>query len=56
MFDPDDPYGFQRKPSKAYHQRNYGPVRDMNETNRMLIGGAVTIGTLGLIGSLFRRN
>ena len=30
-------------------------AQDINDINRTLIGGAVTIGTLGLIGSLFRK-
>jgi len=38
-----------------WHKENRKSADDINSVNRTLIAGAVTIGTLGLIGSLFRR-
>lgn len=60
---------YEYRPKPYYHQRQYlKPIivrrqqperynasRDLNETARTVVGGAVVIGTLGLFGSLLNR-
>jgi hypothetical protein len=44
---------------RTYHHRHYtrehyNAARDMNDTARVVVGGAVVIGTLGLLGAMMR--
>lgn len=44
-----------RKPTIVRMQRHpgYNPEQDLNQTARVVVGGAVIIGTLGLLGHAF---
>jgi hypothetical protein len=48
------PRVYQRQ---RYYERpqRYNASRDMNDTARFVVAGAVTIGTLGLLGGMFNR-
>jgi hypothetical protein len=47
------------QPARQYRKptiirREYSPEQDLNQTARVVVGGAVVIGTLGLLGGMLR--
>ncbi len=59
---------YELYPRSYYHQREYrkptivrrqperyNASRDMNDTARTVVGGAIVIGTLGLLGGMLNR-
>jgi hypothetical protein len=49
---PNAPYMAHR--AREYSREDYNAARDLNATTRTVVAGAVTIGALGLLGSMFR--
>jgi len=49
---PMAPYHYQHQ--RHYNHDDYDAARDLNQTTRVVVGGAVLVGTLGLLGGMMR--